>query len=782
MATDTAELAPTRHSAPDPSRNAWQVPLFLVGAAVFVSAWQGWLPLGTPDPAADFVRDLASLRSSYEKVTPDRDELKDLLARVATGVDSFPEHAVTARFTLGSGYTRLAELTPNLDEARANWTLAKQHFERIRPEDLKDPSDPPRLAFRSAKARAAVGLPANTPPAEVRLQIALLGNAPFGEEPGDAGRLQADLAMKMTPPDLATAREALTRYLTATGIATPPASLARAKYVLGDIHFRRKEPDLARKWLEQIGSDAPADVIAPGRFLLARVRMAGDDWLGATRDLEAVRAHPTAEATLKATAAYHLGVCKMNTHEWDAAAKGFEQALKAEPPENIAAAVRLADLTLRAAEPVRRVAAADLLANAVRGVSEAKELRNPLIRVSEVRGIFEAAISRFLEDAAFEPAVKVADAYRTIAEAGRDREKRAEILASWSAALQKSGGDFKPKALAAAAEYQSLVEAQVAVTAKADMLRRAAALNKLGGNAIAAVALLQEATKLRQLPDAAIGPVWAELADALLAADKPAEEILRAFNEAMASAGTISTTTRYRLARQFADGRDPRLAPLSRELFQQIAQQEVVAQGEQELHERALIELAHDFIRAAKFPEAEVWLRKQLGFYSNGAEAPLGRLLLGVCLIQRASATLPTPPDASTAGKLRDEALKLFKQIVTEADDKHKRDGKLSERDAWLRMQAGLRVLQTYQQMNKPNDLLAEADKLRDRHRNSVEELIILSLIYHAFKQKGDVVRERQIRDQMKELFDRLPPTLFTAQTGEYSRTYWEKVWFTPEK
>ena len=782
MATDTAERTTTKYSSPDPSRNAWQVPLFLVGAAVFVSAWQGWLPLGTPDPAADFTRDLASLRNSYEKVTPDRDELKDLLAKVAAGVDSFPEQAAMARFTLGSGYARLAELTPNLDEARAHWTLAKQHFDRIRSEDLKDPSDPPRLAFRSAKARAAVGLPANTPPAEVRLQIALLGNAPFGEEPGDAGRLQADLAMKMTPPDLATAKESLTRYLTATGIATPPASLARAKYLLGDIHFRRKEPDLARKWLEQVGTDAPADVIAPARFLLARVRMAEDDWLGATRDLDAVRANPATGPSLKATAAYHLGMCKLSTREWDAAAKGFEEALRAEPPENIAAAVRLADLTLRAVDPGKHGAAADLLANAVKGVTEAKEFRNPFVRVSEVRGTFEFAISTFLTDAAFESAIKVTDAYKAVSEAGRDREKRAEILAAWAAALQKVGGDFKPKALAAAEEYQSLVAAQPAVTANADMLRRAASLYKLGGNANAAVALLQDATKLQQLPDTAIGPVWAELADALLAADKPAAEVLKAFNEAMASAGAVSTTTRYRLARQFADGRDPRLAPLSRELFRQIAQQNDVAPTEQELHERALVELAHDFIRAANFPEAEVWLRKQLGFYANGAEAPLGRLLLGVCLIQRASATLPTPPDSATAAKLRDEALKLFKQIVTEADDKHKRDGKLGERDAWLRMQAGLRVLQTYQQMNKPNDLLAEADKLRDRHRNSVEELIILSLIYHAFKQKGDVVRERQIRDQMKELFDRLPAASFTANIGEYSRTYWEKVWFTPEK
>src|SRR6476659_3072427 len=112
MATDSAELAPTKYPSPDPGQNAWQVPLFLLGAAVFVSAWQGWLPLGTPDPAGDFARDLLSLRAAYEKVTPDRDELKDLLAKVAAGVDSFPEQGPMARFVLGSGYSRLAELSP----------------------------------------------------------------------------------------------------------------------------------------------------------------------------------------------------------------------------------------------------------------------------------------------------------------------------------------------------------------------------------------------------------------------------------------------------------------------------------------------------------------------------------------------------------------------------------------------------------------------------------------------------------------------------------------------
>ena len=127
----------------------------------------------------------------------------------------------------------------------------------------------------------------------------------------------------------------------------------------------------------------------------------------------------------------------------------------------------------------------------------------------------------------------------------------------------EASGDFKPKALAAAEEYRAISATQPVATAKADRLRRSASLYKMGGNAAAAVTTLQEATKL-PLPEGAVGPVWAELADALLAADRPAPEVLKAFNEAMAAAGLVSTTTRYRLARQFADGRDPRLAPLSR--------------------------------------------------------------------------------------------------------------------------------------------------------------------------------------------------------------------------
>jgi hypothetical protein len=53
--------------------------------------------------------------------------------------------------------------------------------------------------------------------------------------------------------------------------------------------------------------------------------------------------------------------------------------------------------------------------------------------------------------------------------------------------------------------------------------------------------------------------------------------------------------------------------------------------------------------------------------------------------------------------------------------------------------------------------------------------------MYHAFKQKGETGKALQTRDQMKELFDRLPATAFPGRDGEYSREYWVKIWFTPE-
>lgn len=776
MATDTAArpaAAPT-----DPTRHLWQLPALLLGIGVFVSAWQGWLPLGRNDPGAAFARAVDNLKTSYEKATPDAAEMKGHLSTVASGVETYPDRAPLARFHLGSGYVRLAEITPATDEARGYWTLARQHFELVTEKQLRDPNDVPKLSFRAAKARAAIGLPADAPAAEVALLTQVLAAPPPGEEGGETRRLVADLALRLTPPDLALAKASLKQYLVAAGLANPPASLARARLRLGEIYLNSKEYDEARKWLAQVGGDAPVEVLAAAKAKLARVLMAEADYTGAAKELEVLRTLPGIPPQYRAGAAYDLAVCKSKERKPDEAAKLFEEAAKGTGDEAVAAAVQLADLHLRSADPMRHKVAVELLATAVKGVTSPAGYKNERAPIADVQGAFELAVATLLADGAFEPALKAAHAYAAVSTAGRDREKRADVLAAWGAALKKSNpGDAKPKFTDAAVEYAALAAFQPKTDGKLEMLRRAASLYRQADEPALAVLQLKEAAKLPGIPEPFVGPVWVELADALLAAGQTGE-VWKVFNEIMAAGAPASTATRYRLARQFVDSRHPGLVPVGRALFEQIAKQQNIGPDEREFHERALTELANDLIRQGNFADAESRLRSQLQLYENGPEAQLARLLLGVCLLQRAAAPNVSPADAN---RMRTEAVTVFKEIVADCDKAEKRIGKLPEREAWLRLQAALRVLQTYQQMKRPNDLLVAADRLLDRHKETVEELIILSLMYHAFKQLNEPGKALTIRDRMRDVFDKLPPSAFPQQTGEYSRDYWLKVWFAPD-
>ena len=794
MATDTATAtAPTSAAPADPLRHLWQVPLLLLGVAVFVSAWQGWLPIGRADPESEFVRDLAALKAGYEKLAPDPAELRVLLNKVAAGVEAFPEHTVLARFHLGGGYVRLAELTASPDEARGYWTLARQHFDLIPPNSekkLRDPAGPPKLSFRAAKARAACGLPANAPTADVALLIAVLSSQQQqGEESGETQRLIADLALRLTPPDVVRAKIALAQYVQGTGTATPPASIARGRLRLGELHFAAGEFDQARKVLLDVdGKDVPADVLAPAKALAARVLMAEGNWVDAAKQLDVLRAAQGVPAATKLTATYQLGVCKLKMHEPEAARPLFEEVAKGDGPEAFASAVQLAGLHLRATEPARHKLAVDLLASAVKGMREPKDFDATLVPLNEVQAVFELAVTTLLADGAHEQALRVAEAYAPVSAAGRDREKRAEVMAAWGTALQKQKAppaEWKPKFKAAADEFAALAAFQPKTDGKLDLLRRSAAYARLAEDPDAAAARLEEAVKLPGVPEQLWGPLWVELADALLAAGRT-DQVFPVFRKAIAE--DLTNATRYRLARQFVDSRHPGLVPVGRALFEQIAKQQNVTPADREYHERALTELANAQIREGNFADAEARLRAQLALYPNGPEAGLAKLLLGVCLLQRA-APLSTPTATAAqladATKLRTEAVGHFKQIVKECDEAERANRKLTDHEAWLRLQAGLRVLQSYQQLRTPQAsraLIAEAASLLERYRGTVEELIIWSLVYHAFKQLGDTGKALETRDRMRDVFDKLLPSSFPQKDGEYSRDYWVKVWFTDPK
>jgi tetratricopeptide (TPR) repeat protein len=360
-------------------------------------------------------------------------------------------------------------------------------------------------------------------------------------------------------------------------------------------------------------------------------------------------------------------------------------------------------------------------------------------------------------------------------------ENRADSLAADVESLRNSGKEFRTKAAEAGKEYMALAEQQRTTSEKAKTLRKAAAMFRLADQPSNAVGALQKANKLLNLPDESAGEVWLDLADALVAAKRP-NELLDAFKEVMAMSNPISTKTRYRIARHFKDSRKPEFCELARHLYEQIAKQTKLSPAEQEFQERALLDLGDEYIKLNDFSTAEIWLRQQLHTYPTGPQAPLGRLMLGVSLLQLASVTSPTSPPPAKVVTLRNEALKLFREIVALEDEKLKKTGTLNETDAWLRAQAAIRILQTYLQMKNHTDLLGESADSLQHYRGTVDELIIWSLMYHSFNQQGDRVKAFQARDKLKEVFDTLPAGAFKSCAVEYTREYWEKTWFTPQK
>ena len=117
---------------------------------------------------------------------------------------------------------------------------------------------------------------------------------------------------------------------------------------------------------------------------------------------------------------------------------------------------------------------------------------------------------------------------------------------------------------------------------------------------------------------------------------------------------------------------------------------------------------------------------------------------------------------------------------MTAVDVRRKPAEPLPERDAWLRTQSALRVLQAYQQLEQPTDVIAFAAGVREDCRGKVEELIALSMMYHAWKQQNHPENAKRVFDEMKAVFDSLPDAAFRGGSGEYGKEYWEKVWSAP--
>src|SRR5262249_35421898 len=142
-------------------------------------------------------------------------------------------------------------------------------------------------------------------------------------------------------------------------------------------------------------------------------------------------------------------------------------------------------------------------------------------------------------------------------------------------------------------------------------------------------------------------------------------------------------------------------------------------------------------MKVGKFSEAETILRNCLPGLT-GMELAENRYLLGVCVASRAKAVEPR-----VAGKLYAEATECFEQASTKASEASINN----KQAAWIRTQSELRCLQILHQTEKANDLIVAATTFMEKHPDTIEELIALSLVYHALRQRGEPDKAREVRD-----------------------------------
>jgi tetratricopeptide (TPR) repeat protein len=499
-------------SAP-PSRNLWQLPVFLLGIATLAAIWFG-RPYWHLTAAQRYERDLAELKQTLDKVPVDPTQVQALMRKVQ-GVDPPPHLARQMPYVIGSATLIIAEATASPEEAAELWQTARIKLEEAEQSGIPE-SDRPRLRFRLAKTWANTG----EPPAKVIEAIAATLNC--GDDASEGNRVLAGSYLRLEQPELKKARdcfkEYLARVLPGRG-EQQQRNVNQARLQLGELHTQLGEPEEARKVLERIGPDAPPELLITARTLLAKSYQAEENWSAAIRCLEQAHDVHGISAQHKTVILYHLGEAYLKGGNKDRAGKSFEKLRNGMGPEAQAAMFRLAELQL--SEPNKRDAAITALEAALADVKNAEQYDNKLIGLKEARALCEETIQKCRLAGSYEHAVRAARAYARIADRGRDRELAAETLQAWGQALLDQAPLAEPeerprlvedgtrRIREAAKEWHALAALKKSSTEKGEPLYRAADLYLKAGDQEEALRMLDQlGIQVPDFPQDRLAEVW----------------------------------------------------------------------------------------------------------------------------------------------------------------------------------------------------------------------------------------------------------------------------------
>jgi hypothetical protein len=612
MATDSA---PPR----DRTRRLWQVPTFLVGLAALVALWHSGDRL-RPSVSERYKRALLALKPAVDRSPADVDQINSALRRLPAA-DPPAEMLTLTRYLVGSAHVALAEANPGGPEAADHWATARKNLEPASTDESLPPADVKKLRYRLGRVWA------NTPGTDPARTIETLTKyLPDGDNPAEGHRLLVELHLAATPPNEALARDNLREFLTHAPTRADARTLNQARLRLGELHAKFGERDEARQVLERVGPDAPPEVYAGARLLLARQKQEAEDWAGAAklweqvRDMRAATDAQRGEAQVRLAEAYtRLG----RPADAERAASGLA---KSDGPTGRAGAFRLAEAKLK--EPgALPESVAQALETAFAG-GEPADLRS-LISATDAKRVCTAAFTKAKAAGDFPLALRVVKAYAAVAEKGHHYVLTAEAQTAWAAISlpDEANGHYT----AAADAWTAAAAAESDPVQAGEALRRAAELQTKGGSPAKALAILgQLSAKLSAYPADRAGAAWTDLGDAYLAAGDKAQA-RAAFQTAADRPGPTAAKARVRLAGLLVETEPAQAASLLKDIA------EAPAGDDPATHEAAVYGLGEALLMQRQWTLAEARLRSALQAYPASPRAPRARYQFAQVFRQRAS-------------------------------------------------------------------------------------------------------------------------------------------------
>lgn len=748
-------------SAPRPRRMYWQLPVFALGVTAAVLAWRYFPQNGYADTRG-VEQDRYSLKQCLGRRPVNLAEVQALLTKLGEDGTTAGGNSEVA-FVQGSAYLLLAEQGPG-DQAAENWKKANSLFAECDGSKLAEKQDRARLAFRSAKAAAGAG---TGDPAALFTQLDIV---PPGEEPGERGRLLAEVCLRMNPPQVKRAKTELAAYLSGPARGSPDHA-ARYKMLMADLCATTGETANARTWLKEIGDPVTTPVQAEAKLRLARLAQAEGDVNEAVKLFQSAEALPNLPAAVQAVVRYETGRGLMQMNNPAAARDCLLKAAEGNTPVGVAAHVRLAELAAKELDP--SVGVANLEA-ALKGVKAAGEWANPHVGIAELRGACEAVIGACKSAGKFPFAARAADLYSPVAENGRDRELWAEVMAAWGNAPNTA--DPAEKLKLAAAEFARLADSRPDAE-KTALLQKAATAYQSAGDTASANGIL---AKLSSAPGATAdvqASAQFQRAVALIAENK-LDEGVKVLNAVANGDGTVATKAMLKLALVYAAEGEKTLSAAPTDaagrkqveyavlLLTQLANKTFTTADERACHQEALYELGKLQLRKQSMPwlhnpsDAEMRFRRLVSEYPASEFADRGCMFLAIALSQlaRPDGKGEVAPADATA-KLA-EARKLFEGL-----------GKSKER--YVRTQSDIRLAQTLFHLREFDALAADGLKLADKYKGQVEELIILSFVFSGHTATDRPDRAKPVLERMEKAFTDLPAERYTGEMPELTKPYW---------